>query len=73
MSPGRCTVGMKERVCGGINITRERGAGYGQTREGTPSHGPARHGLAGGTARPAGIGLASGRRCRSGGLAARGP
>lgn len=41
MSPGRCTVGMKERVCGGINITRECGAGYGQTREGTPSHGPA--------------------------------
>lgn len=51
MSPGRCTVGIRERVCGGINIARESGAGYGLTREGTPSHGPARHGPAG--ARPA--------------------
>lgn len=51
MSPGRCTVGIKEGVCGGINITRERGAGYGLTREGTPSHGPARPGLGHGPAR----------------------
>lgn len=40
--------GGNERGSAGVfNITRERGAGHGLTREGTPSHGTAQHGPAG--------------------------